>query len=393
MRRGRPRGRRLARPVPRHRAAPGRDTCPTRRVRGIIGPWSHQYPDRGLPPGPAIGFLQETLRWWDHHLKGVDNGVMAEPKLRSWISDSHPPATVYANAARPLGRRPVLAVPERRAPRVRPSGRRRVIVRSPAADRPGRGPLLPLRERRRPAAGPAGRGRQSACFDFEVPSDIQVLGRPRVTLRITSEVPRGQVLVRVCDVAPDGSSTLVTRGVLNLSSREGRDQAVAVAAGHHGRGRLRAERHRPHLPGRAPHPPRGLLRVLAVDLAAARVGSRLHPRTGGQHPRTARQDGRRGERRRHRLRAARTVRADGCRLPGHPGRTAPRAALRPRRRQGRMAPRGRPALRRHPRLPRRPRIHRGRRGDVRRSRSPTRCARAPAPTGRSACTGPSWRGT
>lgn len=63
---------------------------PASRVRGLIGPWSHQYPDRGLPPGPAIGFLQETLRWWDHWLKGADNGVMEEPLLRSWISESHP---------------------------------------------------------------------------------------------------------------------------------------------------------------------------------------------------------------------------------------------------------------------------------------------------------------
>ncbi|WP_219691902.1 CocE/NonD family hydrolase, partial [Streptomyces anatolicus] len=81
---------------------PHRDTVlrlvehlPDDRVRGLIGPWPHQYPDRGLPPGPAIGFLQETLRWWDQHLKGVDTGIMAEPKLRSWISDSHPPATAY----------------------------------------------------------------------------------------------------------------------------------------------------------------------------------------------------------------------------------------------------------------------------------------------------------
>lgn len=68
---------------------------PADRVRGLIGPWSHQYPDRGLPPGPAIGFLQETLRWWDHWLKGKDTGVMSEPLLRSWISESHPPATTY----------------------------------------------------------------------------------------------------------------------------------------------------------------------------------------------------------------------------------------------------------------------------------------------------------
>ncbi|HKJ87155.1 MAG TPA: CocE/NonD family hydrolase, partial [Gammaproteobacteria bacterium] len=31
--------------------------------KGLIGPWSHKYPHLGKP-GPAIGFLQEALRWW-----------------------------------------------------------------------------------------------------------------------------------------------------------------------------------------------------------------------------------------------------------------------------------------------------------------------------------------
>ncbi|MGD8582361.1 MAG: CocE/NonD family hydrolase, partial [Gammaproteobacteria bacterium] len=35
---------------------------------GLIGPWSHKYPHLGVP-GPAIGFLQECLRWWDKWLK------------------------------------------------------------------------------------------------------------------------------------------------------------------------------------------------------------------------------------------------------------------------------------------------------------------------------------
>ncbi|WP_259338545.1 CocE/NonD family hydrolase, partial [Clavibacter phaseoli] len=61
-------------------------------AKGIIGPWSHQYPDRGLAPGPSIGFLQETLRWWDRWLKGVDTGVEADPALRAFVSDSEPPA-------------------------------------------------------------------------------------------------------------------------------------------------------------------------------------------------------------------------------------------------------------------------------------------------------------
>ena len=46
--------------------------------KGLIGPWAHVYPESGAP-GPAIGFLQEAVRWWDCHLKGTDNGIMAEP--------------------------------------------------------------------------------------------------------------------------------------------------------------------------------------------------------------------------------------------------------------------------------------------------------------------------
>ncbi|MFD3474898.1 CocE/NonD family hydrolase [Streptomyces sp. NPDC058695] len=206
------------------------ENLPAQQVRGIIGPWSHQYPDRGLPPGPAIGFLQETLRWWDHHLKGADNGVMAEPKLRSWISDSHPPATVYPTLPGHW-----VGDPSWPSPNVAPLAYALqgppVIVRSPQQTGLDAGRFFPFGNDADLPPDQRDEDAKSACFEFEVPSDLQVLGRPQVTLRITSEVPRGQVAVRVCDVAPDGSSTLVTRGVLNFSSREGRDKAVAWPPG------------------------------------------------------------------------------------------------------------------------------------------------------------------
>ena len=37
--------------------------------RGLIGPWSHEWPDVAVP-GPNIGFMNECLDFWDHHLKG-----------------------------------------------------------------------------------------------------------------------------------------------------------------------------------------------------------------------------------------------------------------------------------------------------------------------------------
>jgi putative CocE/NonD family hydrolase len=62
--------------------------------KGLIGPWAHEYPEVALP-GPAIGFNQECLRWWDYWLKGHDTGIMDEPMLRVWLQESVPPQTHY----------------------------------------------------------------------------------------------------------------------------------------------------------------------------------------------------------------------------------------------------------------------------------------------------------
>ena len=77
-----------ATPTP-SRACSNSSTVPR---KGLIGPWAHAYPHFALP-GPQIGFLQDTLRWWDHWLKGIDTGVMDEPMLRAWMTDSVKPAT------------------------------------------------------------------------------------------------------------------------------------------------------------------------------------------------------------------------------------------------------------------------------------------------------------
>ncbi len=59
-------------------------------VKGIAGPWGHKYPHIGVP-GPAIGFLQESKRWWDRWLKGIETGVEKDPPLRLWLQESEPP--------------------------------------------------------------------------------------------------------------------------------------------------------------------------------------------------------------------------------------------------------------------------------------------------------------
>jgi hypothetical protein len=50
---------------------------------------------------------------------------------------------------------------------------------------------------------------------------VEILGAPVLTVEVSANEPRALLAVRLCDVAPDGSSRLVTRGLLNLTHRAG----------------------------------------------------------------------------------------------------------------------------------------------------------------------------
>jgi uncharacterized protein len=203
-------------------------SCP---VKGIIGPWAHQYPDIDRPPGPRMGFLQETLRWWDRWLRGVPNGVDGEPALRAWMQDSVRPATVYAERPGRWVTEPSWPSPhvsDVRYPLDKLAGGRRpsVIVRTPQHTGIDAGRFFPYGN---PADLPpdqrAEDGRSVMFTTGALSGAVEVLGHPRARLRLRAGAD-GNVIVRLCDVAPDGSSTLVTRGCLNLARRAGMDHSA-----------------------------------------------------------------------------------------------------------------------------------------------------------------------
>lgn len=256
-------------------------------VKGIIGPWSHQYPDRGLAPGPAVGFLQETLRWWDRWLKGADNGVEDEPDLRAWVNDSERPAPyVEERAGRWVGVQRDQACPS--YDRVLGDGR--VQVASPWSTGQDAGRYFPFGNAADLPPDQRAEDGRSVCLDLPVGDEpVSLLGRARLTTRLRSTHDRGHLIVRLCDVAPDGSSTLVARGVLNLLKRDGMDQVSLltpgqdvdvevplVAAGYtfppgH---RIRVALSNHYWPWVWPH---GVDDVLDVDLAASRISLPLVP--------------------------------------------------------------------------------------------------------------------
>nr|WP_158818748.1 CocE/NonD family hydrolase [Methylocapsa sp. S129] len=206
---------------------------------GLIGPWAHIYPQDGKP-GPAIGFLQEALRWWDHWLKDEDRGIMAEPMLRAFVEDWSKPGDRDPAPGRFVGEAqwPSPRI-ERRALHLTGDGLRGLpgpveefAIRSPCWTGMAVGEWM--------GTGVAGEGPAdqrhddgfSLVFDSEPLNErMELLGAPEIVVTIASDKPAAQLCARLCDVAPDGSSRRVSYGVLNLTHRDSHAEPSALAPG------------------------------------------------------------------------------------------------------------------------------------------------------------------
>ena len=212
--------------------------------KGLIGPWGHKQPQRGVP-GPAIGFLQECARWWDHWLKGIDRGVDKDPAMRLWLMD---PAVPQPHFLERPGR--WLAFSRWPPPKTRsqtfhltpnglgPARIRRSVKRSvssPQTTGLKAQEWCPYGQGRVAAEGATDQREDDAgslVFDSDVlKRPINLLGEAMVKLRIASDKPQAFIAVRLCDVAPDGTSALVTFGVLNLSHRKSHERPEAMKPG------------------------------------------------------------------------------------------------------------------------------------------------------------------
>jgi hypothetical protein len=74
-------------------------------------------------------------------------------------------------------------------------------------------------------------GRSLVYDSLPLEKPLVLLGQPAARLDVESDRPWGLVCVRLCDVAPDGASTLITRGLLNLTHRDGHNEPRALEPG------------------------------------------------------------------------------------------------------------------------------------------------------------------
>ena len=231
---------------------------------GIVGPWAHEYPEVATP-GPAIGFLQEALRWWQQWLKGRDTGIMQEPVLRAYVQESAQAQHQHQH---------------RRGHWV---GVRRLDMLRQADSCARQAPLISQQTSEAGAPGVAGRGLEipgfqycgmhagvwcnfggqgdfaseqreddglSACFDAAPVSGAPVdyLGFPHVAVTVTSEQALALLAVRLVDVSAAGDSTMVSLGLQNLCHRTSPPSAMPRGEPVHVEIRLKSIGHR-LLPG------------------------------------------------------------------------------------------------------------------------------------------------
>ena len=208
--------------------------------RCLIGPWAHAYPNLGVP-GPAVGFLQDCLNWWDRWLKGIDNGIDREPAVRLWLQDPAPPATHmttrsgrwigmagwppaaggertwWLDAGGGLGNEPGDGLAEVATPLV-------TGMMTGEWNPHGIGPELPGDQRSDDA-------RSRVFMAPAAGVDLAIVGCPRLRLRLASGTPAGTVVARLVGVAGDGSSALITWGCLNLAHRAGHEDPEPMEPG------------------------------------------------------------------------------------------------------------------------------------------------------------------
>jgi hypothetical protein len=218
------------------------EKCVNAPRKCLIGPWVHSLPDSTYP-GPNIDWLHELVRFFDYWLKGIDNGIMAEPAVTLYRQEYTPPEAFprrmngawHSEAAYPIERT-----------------RRQTVYLGAGTLRDAPTTMAEIDSYpHRPALGtrgalcwgggaaPNGLARDlrpdealSLTYTGEALDEpLDIIGFPEAILYLSVDAPVAHVVVRLTDVAPDGASALVSTGLLNLTHRDGHTDPQPLTPG------------------------------------------------------------------------------------------------------------------------------------------------------------------
>lgn len=210
-------------------------------VKGMVGPWGHTWPNYPYP-GTGMEWRREAVRWFDQWLKDKNTGILDEPRLAVYIRDWHPPGVIDEVPGRwrwedgwPIDRtekRELYALADHTLSEVRPVGddgqthRLRYIptVGVEASGNVNWWGDFPWDQR--------GTDAYSLIYDSDpLEKDLEILGFPRAILHVSADAPLAHWIVRVSDIAPDGTVTQVAGAGLNGAHRKSSEEPEALVPG------------------------------------------------------------------------------------------------------------------------------------------------------------------
>jgi putative CocE/NonD family hydrolase len=200
----------------------------------LVGPWVHAWPHASMP-GPNVDELHEIARFFDRHLRGIANGWDDEPAI-VWFEREYAPPEAFP-ASLPGRWRAASDYPHPSTLiRTWRLGAGTLGADVSAEDAVGVGvdafAHRPTTGTRGPLSWGAGSPPNGLARDLRpdersgptyttAPLDdaIEILGVPEVVVHVEVDAPVATLVVRLSDVAPDGTSALVSAGLLNLTHR------------------------------------------------------------------------------------------------------------------------------------------------------------------------------
>ncbi|MGR3837146.1 MAG: CocE/NonD family hydrolase [Cognatishimia sp.] len=204
-------------------------------VKVIMGPWAHLYPHDAIP-GPRIDFVAEATRFFDHHLKQIDTGIMDEPALRFWQNDYAPPTGHHHI-------RQGMWIQEPCWPSPNVFEKQLWLNAGDLSETPARVPEA-MSICSPQTFGAAGGEMIGMGMPGDHPTDCRIdaggallfrtapsvshadiLGQAWLKLTVSADAPQAFAVALLVDEAPDGAQNLITRGFVNLMHRDGGDAA------------------------------------------------------------------------------------------------------------------------------------------------------------------------
>lgn len=224
------------------------ERCVNAPRRLIVGNWVHSYPSDAYP-GPRIDWQHEMVRFFDRWLRGIDNGADREPAV-TWFEHHWAPPEPFPDAwpgrwrgatEYPVpgattatwhlapGEAPLAGRLTSDAPAT--AGSDRLVHRTTTGTHGG----LAWRAGH-PPNGIAGDPRPDETdlplfLSEPLGEPLDVIGEGEVVLHWESPVAVATAVVRLSDVAPDGTPTQVTIGALNLTHRESHAEPSPLVPG------------------------------------------------------------------------------------------------------------------------------------------------------------------